>query len=456
MMKIIPVIVFFALAASLPAAPTAPEPHGAYTGDGTVRLSWYSPPLRNPERIRYFRIYRSESAENRGTRIAELPVSLSRKQSYSDRLPEKHRVFYSLTAVNADGQESERSLPFAAALLPDLGIRDGERVSLNPDLATGKMYPVAGETVEFSATIRNRGAVTSRPCRLEIRFENGTEPATVRLPALKPGASHTVSWNYRPECRGEYHMDLSIDPDRINDDFNWSDNRLKIKCGAVERDVHFIWYGDVTKLPFANYGQCLPHSVDEWHRRGGRALSGVGATGDKLDRLYADRTRSAAYDGICIDEIYRWEKAAQNVAAFLPAYRKTFPDRMVAVWTIGEETAPQIAELVKNGTVSLLMFEVYVKPGEKIAPILRTIGHARAAGIADRILIGLVTHKDWNNWVGPEEQAASVIAQMRLIREKAPEIPGFAFWSDDAQPGVAEAVDAECYRLFVQPENKEK
>lgn len=436
-------------------APAAPRWNGAYHDGGEVGFGWDAPPLRNPERIRSFRIYRAAARGEDGEKIAELPVTFARKLSFRERLPEKKRFFYSLAAVDADGVEGARSAEFEAALLPDLSLRQGERVSLNPDLATGKMYPVAGETVKYSATVRNRGAAASLPCRVDIALPGREKPLEKVLPALAPGASHTVEWEFRPERRGEFSMRLCIDPDRKNEDLDRSDNQLTVRAGAVERDVYFMWYGDVTKLPFANQGQCNPNSVAEWHRRGGLAIAGVGAAGEVVAQ-YVRRSRSADYDGISIDEICAWGETARNVAKALPEYRKAFPDRLVAVWTIGEATVPQIAELVKNGTISLLMFEVYVKPKESNERILKAIENVRAMGIAERSLIGLVTQKDWSNWVGPEEHAAAVIAQMRLIREKAPEIPGFAFWSDDALPGVAEAVDAECYRLFVQPENKER
>ena len=154
------------------------------------------------------------------------------------------------------------------------------------------------------------------------------------------------------------------------------------------------------------------------------------------------------YDGISVDEIFRFKPPAPHLAEILPPFRERHPDALVCVWTIGTQAAPEIVELVKKGVIDLLLFEVYVKPGEDTAPLLQAIENFRDYGIIDHCVMGLVTDQTWSNWTTPEVQRDSILEQMRLIRQLAPESPGFAFWSANTQPGVAEAVDAEAYRLF--------
>ena len=189
----------------------------------------------------------------------------------------------------------------------------------------------------------------------------------------------------------------------------------------------------------------------EWKRRGAIAGAGVGADHKNGDiTAHYREFLSQGYDGIFIDEIHMWGKEAQVMASELPKFRQACPEAFVALWTIGEDTVPEIAELVKNKTVDLLMLEVYLKPGDDISAHDRAVENMRKLGIADKTLIGLVTHKEWDTWVSAEEQTADILAQMRHIRKIAPEMPGFAFWSDDAKHGVIEAVDKECFRLFIE------
>ena len=427
--------------------PTPPVLFGEYR-QGKPLLHWRSAPAHNPEGLRCFRLYRSQTPEKLGVLLVEIEKTLTRRQEYHDASLTASAAFYRLTAIDGAGNESTPSNPVASSLLPDLSLGTGERVSVNACLSTSKMYPRVGESVTFTASIQNRGATASSPVSFTVQTENGELISKQSLPAIAPGEEKTVEWRYVPSRAGEYSMQLTIDPENKARDAVPGNNVLILRAAAVEKDVHFVWYGNVLQLPYANHGQCPALSSAEWRRRGGLAMALAG-TGHNALEEYSRLAASGQFDGIVIDEIFRFTEAAQRMAVVLPELRKAFPDFKIALWTIGEDTAPEIADLVKAGVIDLLMFEVYVKPGEPVNPIYRAAENIQKRGIADKSLIGLVTHKTWNNWHSPEQQAESVIAQLHLIRSIAADIPGAAFWSDDAQPGVIEAVDQACYELFI-------
>ena len=424
--------------------PSATTPTLRYE-DGRPLLEWLGPTLENPEAIRRYRIYRADAPGQPPQLLAEIKKARATEQSYrDDEWPDVAE--YTITAVDRSGLESAPSAPLLARRAPDLALPPGTRVSTNPALATAKMYPVPGETARFQATITNCGATASKPCRATVAEGNATLLETP-LPAIDPGESHTIDWSREITQPGEYEMTIVIDPDGTSGDTNLANNRLDLRAAAAPKDLYFLWYGEVPHLPFSNTSQCIPDSIPECHRRGAFAMRSVGISEKTAQDAY-DAFPPMGYDGISVDEIFRFKPPAPHLAEILPPFRERHPDALVCVWTIGTQAAPEIVELVKKGVIDLLLFEVYVKPGEDTAPLLQAIENFRDYGIIDHCVMGLVTDQTWSNWTTPEVQRDSILEQMRLVRQLAPESPGFAFWSANTQPGVAEAVDAEAYRLF--------
>ncbi|MBR6470656.1 MAG: hypothetical protein IKS83_02560 [Victivallales bacterium] len=429
--------------------PTPPQPTLRYE-DGVPILEWQGPSIENPEGIRRYRIYRADTTSTQSL-LAEIKKARTPEQSYRDENWGDNVNDYTVTAVDRSGLESVHSKVLSAHKAPDLGMPDGDRVSTNPALATSKMYPVPGETVQFTATITNYGAVVSSPCRVTVTCGEETLP-DINMPVLAAGATHTIAWEHTITQPGKYETVIQIDPDEQSGDWNPENNKLVFHAAAAERDIYFLWYGEVPHLPYSNTSQCIPESIAECHRRGAYAMRGVGISENTAEDAY-DAFPQLGYDGFSVDEIFRFTGPAPHLAEILPAFRERNPDTLVCVWTIGTEAAPEIVELVKSGVIDFLLFEVYVKPGEDTAPLRKAIENFRSYGIIDHCIMGLVTDQTWSNWTSPEVQRDSILEQMRLVRQLAPESPGFAFWSANTQPGVAEAVDQECYHLFLEISN---
>ena len=424
---------------------------GSYQ-DGFPVVSWSAVPLENPEGIKEFRVSRAlgnAAAPEAFAVIGTVPNQRRAAMSWTDRALAQPAADYRVAAVDREGNGGAWSNVFHVVAAPDLAVTGSSLVAANPDLAVSGMYPVPGETVTFKAVVRNLGAKASAPT--EVRIATGRDKtATLPLPEIAAGKSFVVSWPFRAEKPGEYQTEILIDPKKQGTDGDWSNNRLVLRHAVAARKVYFLWYGNVKQLPYANAGQCPVGDIPEWQRRGGIAGAGVGAKGekDRLLSMYEERLKQG-YDGVFIDEIHMGGPEAQTMIKTLPEFRKRNPHAFVALWTIGEDTVPEVAALVKSGVVDVLMLEIYLKPEEKFTAFDQAVANMRRHGIADKTVIGLVTHKEWDNWVGGAKQAEYLLRQMQYIRRIAPEMPGFAFWSDDAHPGVIEAVDAEYYKLFI-------
>lgn len=430
--------------------PSPPQPTLRYE-DGAPVLEWLGPPLENPEGIRRYRIYRADASSQPPALLAELKKARAPEQSYRDETWGDSVTYYTITAVDRSGLESAHSQVLSARKAPDLGLPAGDRVSTNPALTTSKMYPVLGETVQFTAAITNYGAIASQPCRITVTSEEEALLDT-EVPSLEAGTSYTIAWERQIAQPGEYATVIQIDPDDQSGDWKPENNKLVFYAAAAEKDIYFLWYGEVPHLPYSNTSQCIPESIHECHRRGAYAMRGVGISENTAEDAY-DAFPPMGYDGFSVDEIFRFTGPAPHLAEILPGFRERHPETLVCVWTIGTEAAPEIVELVKSGVIDFLLFEVYVKPGEDTAPLNKAIENFRSYGIIDHCIMGLVTDQTWSNWTSPEVQRDSILEQMRLVHQLAPESPGFAFWSASTQLGVAEAVDQECYNLFLEIRN---
>ncbi len=164
------------------------------------------------------------------------------------------------------------------------------------------------------------------------------------------------------------------------------------------------------------------------------------------------------FDCLAIDEL-GWDDPGVTdpwMEAFV-ATKQSYPNCFIAIWYIGV-LSQQMTQLVLDGTVDLLVFEIYLgrddpKWTDKIDYYVK---QARDAGILDRCICGLATDMDMNNRrknsVGLTAQghADFIEEQIAYIRTKAPEMPGVGFFTARTLPGERALIDDLCRRYFVK------
>ena len=96
------------------------------------------------------------------------------------------------------------------------------------------------------------------------------------------------------------------------------------------------------------------------------------------------------------------------------------------------------------------MLEIYIRPGENIQRLDAAAEAMRRQGIADKVIIGLVTNRTWSGGASDQEYIKSLQNQMRHLRRVFPESPGVAFWDAIAPPGMPEAAEAMIEELYFQ------
>lgn len=166
---------------------------------------------------------------------------------------------------------------------------------------------------------------------------------------------------------------------------------------------------------------------------------------------YHSELLNRGYDALAIDELGCAEaNKNQHWTGGFRKIKQSYPNCFIAAWFVGRLDA-QMAQLVKAGTVDLLVFEAYVKPEDpKWAQRLQFyIDQARTAGVLERAIIGLGTDKAYAGALGAGEHAAFVEQQIAYIRTNAPEMPGVGFFTALTLPGERELIDELCRKHYL-------
>ena len=103
------------------------------------------------------------------------------------------------------------------------------------------------------------------------------------------------------------------------------------------------------------------------------------------------------------------------------------------------------------------MPEIYYKDGspeeqQKALKSLRSrLEKLRQTGVAQYMLIGLGTHRNYLGWGGsPDKHAKFIEEQIKLVREVLPMSPGIAFYSSEADTSFLKQVDEMCRKYFLE------
>ncbi len=387
-----------------------------------------------------------------GKALAELKKGIELEFNFTDRKAPDNSEYF-VTVIDSSGNESKPSNIIAFANKPDLYINPESKIKNNTDLSVSKMFPVVNQPVFFTAAIHNNGARAARNVNVTVKDRNKKIHHQSCIESIPSMGVATISWNSIFADAGPDELVLVIDPDKRIDESRKDNNELIIKLNVVEKDLYFLWYGNVQELNYVNAGCGTTADISEWKRRGAFAGITIGAVSERAE-LLLDLYRKAVRDNfnaLYIDEISGNGPGTSMLVKVLPVLKKENPKIFIAVWNIFDDVSEDIAEIVKSGVIDLLMLEIYIRPGEDESRIDKAALKMRKLGIADKTLIGLVTDKTWNNSASNDAYVKSVLRQMERVRKVMPESPGVAFWSADAPPGMRQAVDAKCYELYLKP-----
>ena len=444
-------------------APTAISIELAYV-DGNAVLTWPIPRLENPENIRAYRIYRATSPTELVRRDTLLD-NVSRPMfdgNASYALPNPGSgdaiFYYAVTAVDSAGNESILSNVARSAQRPDLAIASADYIRDNPDLSISKLYPVKGEEVSFSARIRNQGPLSTGRFNGRARITdfdgNMVAEHTITVEHLAAGDHHDFPFTFIPEQAGEHRLDIELDSGLSVREICETNNSSSLTFHVVEKDIYFLWYGDPRHLKHINVTQTNPRHFSEWERRGVIAGGFAGVHGNTRPQYFGMAERG--YGGVLVDEIGGLGEDEKALLAILPELKKAYPDFLVAIW-LAAGIHQELADAVKAGHIDLLMPELYIscRPGDHYKErIRRTIESARKFGVLDKTIIGLGSADRYANYTSADMHTDFLEAQIRFIREEAPEMPGIAFFTAGTLPGVDAKLDEMCFKYFIQPQGK--
>jgi len=390
-------------------------------------------PLRNPERIVKFRLKTRD-----GRTVAEQGLSKSEfvlPSPVSGQFTE-----YTVCSVDYRGREAEAAEWFRYGDFPDFRISPVQNPAQNEDVELQTRYPLAGSTSRIGFRITNAGGKAGK-AKVAVTGQSEQEIS------LEAGKSTVLSYEWKPEKAGRHQLrvDISSAADRTPEN-----NHLDLILHAVRKPLHFIWYGAAADLIYAT---AAANDPAHWKRIGGLSLRITSRTtsAEPFRKMFsqADPSFGMQYDELGGDHM------PEAYLAALREFRKTHPKVFIALWYIGRKPSPAIVRAVKDGTVDLLMPEIYYTWDRKIDGLKETIKRFRKLGILNKTVIGLGTAAGYAGWGTAQQHAEYLEKQIALIRKLAPESPGLAFYSSATLPGVKEKVDDLCRKYYLEEGGQE-
>ena len=383
--------------------------------------------------------------------------SVSAKGVKAIALPEnlKHG-FAALAAADSAGNYIMPARWFYCGDRPDFSINGSSRVSQNKDISLSDRYMTVGKKSVLSFTIRNNGGSAGKAAvSVKLTDKSGAVKKLLQQDiSIAAGGEEIVKVDYTPSKTGKAMLDLEINS---ANDVNKLDNRLQLPLYALAGELYILWYGgNVMELEYANYASVHVDDRQEFLRRGGRNLSTASRTTDKSGEEYFKRIKSADAVGIQLDEIGGNLKAPRFLPAIIDLENR-HPEVLSAVWHIGYNPQKEVIQALKERKIDLIMPEIYYKDGspeeqQKALKSLRSrLEKLRQTGVAQYMLIGLGTHRNYLGWGGsPDKHAKFIEEQIKLVREVLPMSPGIAFYSSEADTSFLKQVDEMCRKYFLE------
>jgi hypothetical protein len=215
-----------------------------------------------------------------------------------------------------------------------------------------------------------------------------------------------------------------------------------------------VWAeGDgAAKRKYPDYPQAfwLRRGVTPLRWRGGRCYK------DKSeDELVAHWAGAAelGYKGIAIDEFGhdRGGEVDRKMARALLRTRKKAPKLFIAVWQT-RRFSKAVLEAYREGA-DLVMIEIYASGKAFERKAAEAVAEARKARIAHKTILALgindrATAKEMKERGRWANNRPVLEAQVKWVREHAPEMPGVAFFAPHASEALVRSADELCGRHF--------
>jgi len=230
--------------------------------------------------------------------------------------------------------------------------------------------------------------------------------------------------------------------------------RAAVQVPVTARRVDFAWYqaeaGHELRWPTVQL-TCTEEHQEYWKSRGVLPARWCGAACG-ADKPVEHFIRGwSSHEAIAIDEFGGPPEHCEKFYRALLEARRLNPTGFIAVWFMGGgEYWPKLRDVI-----DLFLPEIYLNYlGFNLSRFDPAIRHARESGCFDKMLPGLginvVTDDKGNVRCRPTPE--QVVAQIRYLKQIAPDLRGLAFFTySSAEPAVREAVDRACKDYFLRP-----
>ena len=230
--------------------------------------------------------------------------------------------------------------------------------------------------------------------------------------------------------------------------------RAALQVPVTARRVDFAWYqaeaGHELRWPTIQL-TCTDEHKEYWKSRGVLPARWCGAACG-ADKPVEHFIRGwSSHEAIAIDEFGGSPEHCEKFCRALVEARRLNPAGFIAVWFMGGgEYWPKLRDVI-----DLFLPEIYLNYlGFNLSRFDPVIRHGRDSGCFDKMLPGLginvVTDDKGNVRCRPTPE--EVLAQIRYLKQIAPDLRGLAFFTySSAEPAVREAADQACEDYFLRP-----
>lgn len=219
--------------------------------------------------------------------------------------------------------------------------------------------------------------------------------------------------------------------------------------GSSSAKPYFAWWGNPKELSHPNIIAPSPkEDISYWVNRGavpcgfvGLGSKDIGYIDHGMTQEFKDEIEkrvAEGFPGIALEI----ERTTDNSdAQVLQQFKLAHPQIFICAWLSGGEGDHSWVEL--GNCIDLFLYEVYINIGHSYAKFDSYIDLARKYNILSKSVFALGTENAISE---------SIEDQLIYIRNKAPEMPGAAFFKyDTGAPDISAACNSLCKKYFLDP-----